>query len=58
VRQAVRQNVGVRNRPDRRGQETCDEADHHEHQYGMARGDAEHCRHQSILGLASLASQS
>jgi hypothetical protein len=37
--------------------ETGDEADHHEHWYGMARGDAEHSRHQSILELASLASQ-
>jgi hypothetical protein len=56
--QAVRQDVGFCNRPDRRAQEASAETDHHECQYGMACDDAEQCRHQSILVLPSLVSQS
>ena len=57
-RQAVRQDVGFCNRPDRRGQEASAEADHHERQYRMACDDAEQCRHQSILAVPSPARRS
>ena len=57
-RQAVRQDLGFCNRSNRRGQKAGAETDHHERQYWMACDDAEQCRHQSILVLPSLVSQS
>jgi hypothetical protein len=52
------QNICIRDRPNRGGQEASSESDHHEHQDGMACDHAEQSRHYCILALPSLVSQS
>ena len=56
--QAVRQDLRIRDRPDSRGQEACAETNHHERHHWLACDDAEQSRHQCILSLPGLLSQS